>query len=223
MKNISINYKMIFSNKAILWNVICSILLFLLSTVATYLAYGYTQSAGGTVVQDIILDNIPVYNIAPLFFGGMLLLIVIPLSIVLYDPRKLPFGLEVTALFFVVRSLFMIMTHLSPPNIAYYTYIEHEHHVANILFSLSSGTDMFFSGHTGYPFLLSLLFWDMKWWRYFFFGFSAIMAITVLVGHLHYSIDVFAAFFIAHGVYVIARRAFAKEYALMFAQEDIVH
>jgi hypothetical protein len=157
MKNVTEHYKVIFRNKAILWNVITSILLFALSTVATYIAYGYTQATGGTVVQDIILDHIPTYNVAPLFFGGMLLLIIIPLGIILFDPRKLAFGLEVTAMFFVVRSIFMIMTHLAPPNIAYYSYVEHEHHVANILFSLSSGTDMFFSGHTGFPFLLSLL------------------------------------------------------------------
>jgi hypothetical protein len=215
MKNISEHYRAIFYNKAILWNIICSVLLFLLSTVATYIAYGYTQAAGGTVVQDIILDHLPVFNIGPLFFGGMLLLIILPLLIVLFDPRRLPFGLEVTAIFFVVRSLFMIMTHLSPPNIAYYNYIENEHHVANVLFSLSSGTDMFFSGHTGYPFLLALLFWDMKYWRYFFLGFSVLMAITVLLGHLHYSIDVFAAFFIAHGVFVVAKKIFKQEHALM--------
>lgn len=217
MKNITNHYKIIFYNKAILWNVIGSVLLFVLSTIITYIAYGYTQATGGTVVQDIILDNLPVYNVAPMFFGGMFLLIVIPLGIAVWDPRRLPFGLEVAATFFVIRSLFMIMTHLSPPNIAYYSYIEHEHHVANVLFSLSSGTDMFFSGHTGFPFLLALLFWDMKPWRYFFIAFSVVMAITVLIGHLHYSIDVFAAYFIAHGIFVLARRMFATEYALMFA------
>lgn len=217
MKNVFIRYRVIFYNKAILWNVISSVLLFALSTLATYVAYGYTQATGGTVVQDIILDNIPTFNVAPLFFGGMILLVVIPIGIGLWDPRRIPFGLEVTAMFFVVRALFMIMTHLSPQNIAYYNYVEHEHHVANILFSVSSGTDMFFSGHTGYPFLLSLLFWEMKPWRYFFIGFSILMASTVLLGHLHYSIDVFAAFFIAHGVYVLARRVFKQEYALMTA------
>jgi len=215
MKNILGHYKVIFYNKAILWNVVVSVLLFAISTIATYLAYDYTRATGGTVVQDIILDHLPVYDVAPLFFGGMLLLIMIPLGIGLWDPRRIPFGLEVTAAFFVVRSLFMIMTHLSPPNIAYYNVIEREHHVANVLFSLSSGTDMFFSGHTGYPFLMALLMWDIKVWRYFFLIFSVVMAITVLVGHLHYSIDVFAAYFIAHGVYVAARRIFADEYALI--------
>jgi hypothetical protein len=43
------------------------------------------------------------------------------------------------------------------------------------------------------------------------------MAITVLFGHLHYSIDVFAAYFIAHGVFVLSRRLFKEEYALMYA------
>jgi hypothetical protein len=217
MKNISTHYRTIFYNKEIAWHVILSIVFFVLSTIATYFAYNYTNTTGGSVVQDIILDNIRTYDVAPIYFGGMLLLIIIPTVIFIFDPRKLPFGLEVSALFFVVRAIFMIMTHLSPQNIAYYHYIEHEHHVSSVLFSLSSGTDMFFSGHTGYPFLLSLLFWDSRPWRYFFLSFSIIMAITVLLGHLHYSIDVFAAFFIAHGVYVLSRRMFAKEFALMSA------
>jgi membrane-associated phospholipid phosphatase len=55
----------------------------------------------------------------------------------------------------------------------------------------------------------------MKYWRYFFLGFSVLMAITVLLGHLHYSIDVFAAFFIAHGVFVVAKKIFKQEHALM--------
>lgn len=217
MKRVVRNYQAIFKDKAMLWNIISSVLLFLLSTLITYIAYGYTEVAGGSVVQDIILDHIPVYDVAPLFFGGMLLLIIIPVGIGAFDPRKIPFVLEASASFFVVRSLFMIMTHLAPPNFAYYNVIEHERQLGDVLFSISSGTDMFFSGHTGYPFLFALIFWEKRLWRYFFIGFSLVMALTVLVGHLHYSIDVFAAFFIAHGVFVFSRRLFSREYAFMTA------
>ena len=38
---------------------------------------------------------------------------------------------------------------------------------------------------------------------------------VVLLGHFHYSIDVFAAFFIAYGIADLAKKFFAKEYAFI--------
>lgn len=197
---------------------VCSVLLFFLSIFITYGAYDFTKSANSTVVPDLILDNIPVFHVGPLFFGGMLVLTIIPIVLVLYNPRRAPFIFVATAIFFTIRSFFMVLTHLAPPNIEYYQYVEHEHHVRNVVFTISSGTDLFFSGHTGYPFLLALTFWKNRALRYFFIVFSLVMAATVLLGHLHYSIDVFAAFFIAYGVFEMSRYFFKKEYSLIDAK-----
>ena len=54
------------------------------------------------------------------------------------------------------------------------------------------GADLFFSGHTGMPFLLALIFWDWRRVRYMFLFISVACAIIVLAG-LHYSIDVCSA------------------------------
>ena len=42
----------------------------------------------------------------------------------------------------------------------------------------------------------------------------ASIAAIVLLGHYHYSIDVFAAFFITYGIYHIALSLFPRAYAL---------
>ena len=74
--------------------------------------------------------------------------------------------------------------------------------------------DLFFSGHVGLPFLVALIFWRYTYLRYYFLLFALIASVTVLLGHLHYSIDVFSAFFITYGIFEIAKRFFKKEYRL---------
>ncbi len=69
--------------------------------------------------------------------------------------------------------------------------------------------DLFFSGHTAVPFLGFLLFKNRKV-KYTFLGASIIMAITVLLMHVHYSIDVFSAFFITYGTFKIGEWLFKK-------------
>jgi hypothetical protein len=78
---------------------------------------------------------------------------------------------------------------------------------------------MFFSGHTGMPFLLALIFWDNKPLRYILFSASLIFGVSMILGHLHYSIDVAAAFFISHSIYRIGRRLFSADYKLFHKSE----
>jgi membrane-associated phospholipid phosphatase len=73
------------------------------------------------------------------------------------------------------------------------------------------GGDLFFSGHTGLPFLIALIYWDHKTYRIIFITLAAIFGSVALMGHLHYSIDVFAAFFITYAIYHIAMQIFKKD------------
>lgn len=63
--------------------------------------------------------------------------------------------------------------------------------------------------------LMMLVFWVDRRLRYFFLAVTAVTSVAVLVGHLHYSIDVFSAYFITYGVFVLSKRFFKREYALM--------
>ncbi len=192
-----------------------SLVLLAVSIFLFYIAQSYTNIyASGSVTPDIILDNIPVFNVSFFFFQGAAIFLVLLVLIVIYEPKYIPFTIEGSAIFFLTRSLFMIMTHLAAPGSATYQYVDYEHHIKQVWFTLQSGNDLFFSGHTGYPFFLALIFWNIPILRYFFIACSVGGATVVLLGHLHYSIDVFSAYFITFGIFEICRRIFKKEFAL---------
>ncbi|MDB5259838.1 MAG: superfamily C-terminal [Candidatus Nomurabacteria bacterium] len=211
MKDFLLKHKLFWTDRAVLFHLLVSVGLFVISLLLTYIATTYTKTYSQYIVPDLLLDILPVINVGIIFFQGAFIFILILVGVLFYEPKYIPFVLESTALFFFVRSLFMVMTHLTAPSVEYYNYIHHENHVKEILFTVSSGNDLFFSGHAGYPFLLALIFWQSKYLRYFFLLSSLVGAVIVILGHLHYSIDVFSAFFIAYGVFEISRFFFKKE------------
>ena len=138
-------------------------------------------------------------------------------------PKRIPFTLKTIALFVIIRSIFITLTHIGPfPD---HTAIDsffapsalQSVSSANNFFIFSAGGDLFFSGHTGLPFLLALAFWHEKPFRYFCLLSSVFFGVVVLMGHLHYSIDVMSAFFITYSIYHIAEKWFRKDRA-MFLQ-----
>jgi hypothetical protein len=125
-------------------------------------------------------------------------------------PRYITFTLKTVSLFIITRAFFISLTHLgaSPHelvfnsnNIGYWLY--------DILYNTHG--DFFFSGHTGMPFLMSLIFWQEKRCRIFFLITSGVFGLSVLIAHIHYSIDVFAAPFMAYSIFSLARYFFKKD------------
>lgn len=202
-------------DKTIRRHVFVSVLLFIVGMGLTYFATTYTNRNPGVVAPDLLLDNLPVYQVGYIFFQGAFAFILVLVGVLFIEPKYIPFTLESSALFFVTRSFFMVMTHLAAPSVEYYNYILNEHHTQEILFTVSSGNDLFFSGHAGFPFLLALVFWKIPALRYFFFLSSFVGACAVILGHLHYSIDVFSSFFIAFGVFHAAKFYFKKEFTFL--------
>lgn len=183
------------------------------SLVINYSAGLYTNSIASNSVQDIILDNIPVFRTGFIFVYGAIIMWIFVLLILILNPRYLPFVLKSIALLVVTRSIFTIMTHLGPyPNMTAWPQ-------NNVLEKFSFGADFFFSGHTAFPFLMALILWHKILFRLVFIALSVIFAASVLLGHLHYSIDVFAAFFITYSVFVLGCSFFADEYELMYGKK----
>jgi hypothetical protein len=207
-------HSLFWRDKEIRRHMLLSVFLLLVGLCLIYIARNYTSDYVGNIVPDLLLDTIPVFNVGIIFFQGAFLFILALGGILLWEPRYIPFTLEASALFALTRSFFMIMTHLSAPTTLYYSFFEHEHHMREAVFTVSSGNDLFFSGHAGYPFLLAFVFWQWEKARYFFLICSLIGSVAVIVGHLHYSIDVFSAYFIAFGIFEIAKKIFKKEYGL---------
>jgi hypothetical protein len=177
----------------------------LIAAVAIYAISGiYVSDQTWSSVPDLILNHIGPYNLTfiftYLFMAVIILFIFYPL---LYHPKRFPSTLGMLSLLVITRSLFMLFTHFGAPTDAI------KISAPGILSFLSFSNDLFFSGHTAIPFLGFLIFRKYnKKLGYFMLASSIILAITVLLMHVHYSIDVFAAYFIAYGTYKIGKLIF---------------
>jgi len=179
--------------------ILISLILIFFAGIIDFLAGEYvTTKAIVTAVPDLILDHFGPYNLNYIFVWGFILILGVALVYCLfYNIKKFHVALAQLSFLTILRSLFIILTHLKTPRDA----------VAGkfpwILHYLRFENDLFFSGHVAVPFLGFLVFKESKI-KYFFLAGSIVMAITVLAMHQHYSIDVFAAFFIVYGGYKMA-------------------
>jgi len=176
-------------------------------------ANNYVGELNGTAVGDLFLNNLPTVDIDFFIVQGALILTAIALFLFLYKPKYLSFGLKALAIFIVARSFLISLTHLGPS--LHQLVLDPKSFgfgVYNILFYAKN--DFFFSGHTGAPYLLALIFWPEKWWRYFFIGAAFVLGSSVLLAHIHYSIDVFAAPLITYSLFCLARFFFKHDYGV---------
>ena len=179
-----------------------------LSFVLNFFAGNFATKRAGNSVADLLLDNLPVLDVDLVFIEGSLLLWFFVGALVIARPERIPFVFKAMALFILIRSGFIVLTHLGPfPN-------QSQLDSNSIIRVFTFGGDLFFSGHTGSSFLMALIFWRYARLRYLFVSYSALFAAAVLLGHLHYSIDVFAAFFISYGIFDLAKFLFSREYEL---------
>src|SRR3989344_1964466 len=204
MKSLIAKHQALWLDKAFVVSVAVGIFLFDTSFVVNYNAIKYATNQAGDSSADILLDNLPVVNTDVIFSEGALLFIVFVTCLCFLQPKIIPFILKSVALFILIRSGFVIMTHLGPIPERIVTDLDNFRYI-------TSGADLFFSGHTGLPFLMALLFWENKHLRWIFLFCSIVAAIAVILGHLHYTIDVFSAFFIAYGICHLAKKFFRKD------------
>jgi len=202
-------YKTLFSNKQYLASVAVGISLLGVSLIVNYIAGSYATHNTSNSVTDLLLDNLPVLNVDTFFVYGAIALVAFIAILVGREPERLPFVIKSIALFVFTRAIFITFTHLGP--IPDGISLPSDNPIKWFTF----GGDYFFSGHTGLPFLMALIFWEEKTIRYIFLATSILFGAVVLLGHFHYSIDVFAAFFITYGIVNLAKKFFAKDYALI--------
>lgn len=191
------------------------ILLLIISVYATHFASRYAEINAGNHVEDIILSNTRVYNFEFFFVYVSIALVLFVVALCLRFRNTAPFLLKTASLFILVRAAFVSMTHIGP----YPLQLDIE---SNLLNFITSGNDLFFSGHTGLPFLIALIFWDHPYIRTLFLVSSVVLGAGVLLAHLHYSIDVFAAFFITYTIFHISLKLFKKDYEF-FSLENTKH
>jgi len=184
--------------------ILLSLIIVAIATFLDYFSGVYVSSTTAADVPDLILDHIGPFDMSFLFVYGYLALV---FTLFLYPLflhiRTLHMVVSQLSLLVMLRALFMIFTHLQTPLSAIPV------HFPWIFGRLSFQNDMFFSGHTAIPFLGFFLF-KRSWIRYLFLIGSIFLAITALLMHRHYSIDVFAAFFITYCSYRLGQFSLGK-------------
>jgi len=188
-----------------------SFLLFSISIFFNYFSGVYATSKAGNSVEDVILSNIPVQPVAFYFVWGAIALIVYVTILLLMHPRRAPFVLCALAMFYFTRAVFISLTHMGgyPDAVTIDKYF--------FLDKMFGGDDLFFSGHTGAPFMLALVYWREPLMRYIFLLWSLFMGTVVLLGHVHYTIDVLSAFFITFTIYKMTEWLFPRARAVYYS------
>lgn len=208
MKKFLLKHKYHWRQKKYRLSLLLGVSFFILSLLISHQASTYANVSASNYVTDILLDNLPTFDVDGILNYGVIVFSLFFIGFLFTEPKKIPVILKSLALFVVIRSVFITLTHLGPlpgqtpvnPN--------------DLLSRLILGNDYFFSGHTGMPFLIALIFWKNKIVRYVSLFASVLFGASVILGHLHYSIDVFAAFFITYSIFRIAIRAFSSDYSL---------
>ncbi len=184
--------------------IVISTIFLILALIINYFVGNYINNVTTVVVPDLILDHIPVIDLSLLFFYGFeIVVFVLLLYPLFFNVKEFHMAISQFSLLILIRSLFIALTHLGTPINA--IQISSSYLYNWVVFQ----NDLFFSGHTAVPLLGFLLYRKEKIGIFFLIA-TIVLAATVLFMHLHYSIDVFAAFFITYGSYRLGNWLFRK-------------
>ena len=180
------------------------ITLLLLVVVLTSLAnfLNFVEARQGVVLPDPILNLFDPIDLTWLIFAIIYISLVVAITTLIKDPRLLMFAIQLYTLMVAVRIIAMYLLPLEPPA---------KMIILNDPFVEFFGTgqtltkDLFFSGHTATLFILYLVS-EKKTIKIVFLISTITIAIAVLLQHVHYTIDVFAAVFITYACYKLLRK-----------------
>ncbi len=175
------------------------LLIFILRMLASFL--NFVEARNGVTLSDPLLNLFEPVNLTWLTFGLIYVSLFTALYFFIKKPDLLLTALQSYILLIVFRIIAMYLLPLNPPN---------EMMKLSDPFVEFFGTgqlltkDLFFSGHTATLFLLFLLA-ERKLLKSFFLTSTILVAMSVLLQHVHYSIDVFAAPFFAYCSFIIVK------------------
>lgn len=180
---------------------IISILLLavILFTLTNFL--NYVESRHGFSFDDPILSLFEPTDLTWLTFTLIYGSLIVAILNLISKPEKLLFTIQLYTLMVVVRIISMWLLPLNPPE---------KMILLNDPFVEFFGTgkaltkDLFFSGHTATLFILFLTA-DDRLFRGIFLLSTILVAVSVLMQNVHYSIDVFAAIFFTYACYQILK------------------
>jgi hypothetical protein len=155
----------------------------------------------GVILPDPVLVLVPALNLTWLIFGCIYTALVVAVVTLVKHPDELLLAARTYAIMALIRMIAMWSVPLDPPS----GMIALSDPFVEFFGSGSTLTrDLFFSGHTSTLVMFALIM-PSKAWKKAFSVLAVVVGLSVLLQHVHYAIDVFAAPFFAFGAFVIAR------------------
>ena len=188
-----------FRNKTFVAVALVAIILLLLPSF-----FAFIEKREGMVLQDFVLDRLPAMDVSiPTF-----IIIWSVVLLVFYRIYQNPSIFLVVAYGFILMCIARVLTisllPLNPPP----GLITLKDPIANIAYGgkgIFITKDLFYSGHTGNMFLFFLCL-QAKWDKIIALSASFMVGILVLIQHIHYSVDVIAAFIFTYFLYLGAKK-----------------
>ncbi len=175
-------------------------LIVILSVLAHFL--NFIESRQGVVLPDPLLRLYSPVNLTWLTFGLIYFSVFLTVFYLIKKPEALMAAIQTYILVIIIRMIVMYVVPLNPP--------------AGMIslddpFVQFFGTgqlltkDLFFSGHTAILFLFYLVA-EGKNRKRIFLVFTIVVGVSVLLQHVHYTVDVMAAPFFTYGCFIIIKK-----------------
>ena len=84
------------------------------SAIAIFASVAYATVHASNYVTDFVLSRVGPFNVRFLFIYGTFAAFAITVSLLAWRPNRLPFALKATALFLLIRAVFVALTHMAP-------------------------------------------------------------------------------------------------------------
>jgi hypothetical protein len=171
----------------------------------TYLHNYMSQGKTLPMLSDLVLDNLPYYNVSLIYDISCLIPILLVLIYFVHkkDYNRIPMFLLLTGIFYIVRGIFIVLTPFGNP-------------------PMFSGSDSIFngfskyelgvypSGHAGNVFLMLLLVKD-KTYKWLIFICLVVVISALFLARGHYSIDILSGLFFSYAI-----KSFGEKHFSMF-------
>jgi len=174
--------------------------IFLLVALFTHRRFlDFAEARTGVSIPDPILKLYSPVDLTWLIFGLIYLCLVIGIIALIKNPEKLLLAFQVYTAVVVVRIIAMYLVPFEAPE----KIIVLKDPFVEMFGSGESLTkDLFFSGHTATLFLLFLVV-ESKRLKYIFLLSAVVAGVSIVLQHVHYVIDIFAAPFFTYVCFVV--------------------
>jgi hypothetical protein len=207
---VSIGWKEVWKNKPLRNTIFAGLILMVLILMFFPVFFAYIEKKQGARLNDMLLNHLPALDLSiPIFiliWGGT--------AIIIYKCLKRPYVFALFLWAYIILCISRIITISLIPLEAPNGLIPLTDPLSNIFYG---GTfirkDLFYSGHVSTQFLISLCIYNKVYKRIMQVT-TLMLAVMVLLQHVHYSIDVVAAPIFAYCCFWLSRFVIKKNILL---------